>query len=363
MVFDIYWVNRETIFLKRRFSFMIALLALVWPAQAVKAVSGIDRPFLKTASEKTWGEHLVDAVGFGGFSKSYALVIGISDYAGGYDDLPTGKDAQRMAAYLIEEADFDYVHLLTEDKVTKERVTELMGEEFPNLLDANDRFLFYWSGHGDTRTVASGDGRFGYFPLWNTEPQRWSRMIAMEDVKRWDRFLPARQRLYLLDSCFSGLAGTVAKSATPQDWRIEQLAQPSSHVMSAGTESERTIASDRWGGSLFTMALLEGLRGAADARSRYVPDGIVSLSELKSYVQERVLNERQAEGWRDQITPQVRDLLTSSGEFFFLVDGDQPIQTAPSTLPTVNAVPKGDRPAGVWIEEQSPPRPPSIGSP
>ena len=292
-------------------------LAVMLSTQCVQA-QGLDELYQRPASEKTWGELLADASGFGGFSKSYALVIGISDYAGGYNDLPTADDAKRMADYLFEDAGFDYVRLLTEDKVTKNRVAELMSDEIPALLSENDRFLFYWSGHGDTRAVAVGEGKAGYLPLQNTEPGRWSGMIAMEDVQRWNRFLPARQSLFLLDACFGGLAGVVPQSSSPQALRLEQLAQPGHHVMSAGTENEQTIASDQWGGSLFTRALIDGLSGEADAATGFERDGIVSLTELKSYVQNRVLHERQLAGWSNQITPQVRELRVNSGEFFFL---------------------------------------------
>ncbi len=293
-------------------------MASGWLSLIANAAPGIDEPFLRLTTDKTWGQRLADAVGFDGFSKSYALVIGISDYEGGYDDLPTGNDARRMADFLFNEAGFDHVHLLTEDKVTKARVAELMSDEFPELLDGNDRFFFYWSGHGDTRSVASGEGKAGYLPLSDTPSQRWSRMIAMRDVREWNRFLPAKKSLFLLDACFSGLAGFVQQSPTPRDWKIEQLSQDSHHVMSAGTENEKTIASDRWGGSLFTTAVLDGLRGAADAASGFEKDDIISLTELKAYVQERVLFERRTIGYQNQITPQVRDLRHNTGEFFFL---------------------------------------------
>ena len=279
---------------------------------------GLDELYEQPSSERSWGGQLADAVGFDEFSKSYALVIGISDYQGGYAALPTANDAKRMADFLFTEAGFDYVRLLTEDKVTKDRVAELMSEDFPNQLTADDRFLFYWSGHGDTRAVAVGDGKAGYLPLRDTPAGRWSRMIAMEDVQRWNRFLPARQSLFLLDACFGGLAGVVPQSSAPRHLRVEQLAQPGHHVMSAGTENEQTIASDYWGGSLFTRALIDGLRGDADAATGFERNGIVSLTELKSYVQNRVLHERQLAGWTHQITPQVRDLRVNSGEFFFL---------------------------------------------
>lgn len=141
------------------------VLAVALSTQAVDA-QGLDELYQEPSSEKSWGGRLADAVGFDEFSRSYALVIGISSYSGGFDDLPTADGAKRMADYLFEEADFDHVRLLTEDKVTKDRVAELMSEEFPSLLDANDRFLFYWSGHGD--------GKAGYLPLWDTPPERWS---------------------------------------------------------------------------------------------------------------------------------------------------------------------------------------------
>ena len=296
---------------------MIRILAVIlMVVMAGPAKAGLDEVYQKRAGQ-SWGELAQSVLGLRGFGRSYALVIGISDYDG-YVDLPTGNDAERMADYLIREAGFDYVHLLTEEKVTKDRISELMSDEFPALLQGDDRFLFYWSGHGDTRSVAEGDGKAGYLPLADTPLRKWSRMIAMADVSRWQKFLSARQSLFLLDACFSGLAGFVPQSKTPRDWRIEQLSQPSYHVMSAGTENEKTIASDAWGGSLFTAAVLDGLRGAADARSGFAKDGIVSLTELKAYVQERVLFERQSAGWPDQITPQVRDLRLNAGEFFFL---------------------------------------------
>lgn len=144
-------------------------------------------------------------------------------------------------------------------------------------------------------------------------------MIDIADVQRWQNFLAARQSLFLLGACFSGLAGVVRKASTPKDWRLEQLSQSSHLVMSAGTENEEAIASDAWGGSLFTTAVLDGLRGEADAASsRFEKDNIVTLTELEAYVQERVLFERRSHRLPDEITPQVRDLQLNAGNFLGL---------------------------------------------
>jgi hypothetical protein len=45
-------------------------------------------------------------------------------------------------------------------------------KRFGEVVTARDRFLFYWSGHGDQRI--SADGRaFGFLPL--ADEDRWNR--------------------------------------------------------------------------------------------------------------------------------------------------------------------------------------------
>ena len=298
---------------------LAGILALVTAGIAVvaPASAGIDKVYRKPAEEKSSGELLADFVGYQGFSKSYALVIGISKF-NAYSTLPTEKDPIRMRDFLIDEAGFDYVHVLTDDKATKTRIDELMVDVLPAMMDENDQFLFYWSGHGDQRENALR-GYVGYLPLASSLKDRYSTMISMDDVQRWDALLKPQQVLFLLDACFSGLAGSTPKS-NPRELTIEQLAKPAHHLLTAGTGEEQTIASDRWGGSIFTEAVLRAIRGEADAETSYDRDGVVSFSELIGYVKTRVANEAPAAGWTESITPQPRDLRTSTGEFFFLTN-------------------------------------------
>jgi len=307
------------------------------------AIAGIDQVFEGRSGAQATRDRAARAFGLDWLSesRSYALVVGISDYTGGYRRLPTENDPVRFKDFLLEEAGFDHVHVLTEERATKARIEQLMEEVFPALVDGNDRFLLYWSGHGDQRTLPNGSLR-GYLPLADTVPGAWSRMISMLAIQRWDDLLPARQALYLLDACFSGLAGTVSMS-TPRDLAIEQLARPSRHLLTAGTGEEQAIASDRWGGSLFTTAVLDGLRGAADATTAFEADNVVSLNELVAYIKIRVAQEKERANWRAAITPQLRDLRTNEGEFFFAWppagDGSQRPEETP--LPGPDAQAKG----------------------
>lgn len=180
-----------------------ATLTLALPASA-----GIDEAYRKPDSDRSWGDLLADFVGYQGFSRSYALIVGISDFDH-YPDLPTAHDPIRMRDFLVDEAGYDYVHVLTDDKATKARIDELMVDVLPGMMKANDQFLFYWSGHGEQRPNALG-GQVGYLPVATSLEDRYSTMVSMGDIQRWDALLEAKQALFLLDACFSGLAGTVS---------------------------------------------------------------------------------------------------------------------------------------------------------
>lgn len=140
-------------------------------------------------------------------------------------------------------------------------------------------------------------------------------MISMQDIAQWDAPIKAAQALNILDSCFSGLAGVVAQSFEKLT-AIKRLARPSRHILTAGTAEEKANAVDSVESSVFTRAILDGLRGAADSASAYPKDGVVTLRELQGYVSARVDEERRKAGWRKSITPQLRDLNASNGEFF-----------------------------------------------
>ncbi len=326
---------------------LLLLVALVLAHTHAKA--GIDKVYTKPQSAQNWGEMLADVVGYRGYQKSYALVVGISAYSGGHRNLPTQNDPIRMRNFLLNEAGFDYVHVLTDEKVTYRRLRTLMEDEFPKRVDRNDRFLFYWSGHGTQRPLPGG-GQSGYLPLAASIPKKFGTMVHMGDIERWDRNIAAEQALYLVDACFSGLAGAVTKWEH-RAMTIEQLAQPSRHLIVAGTGGEQTIAGDQWGGSIFTDSVLEGLRGNADAASAFDRDGLVSLNELIDYVKKRVSFEKRRAGWTKAITPQLRDLRTNIGEFFFLTGTEKIVRVEQRGERTT-----GEFKHGMPVTVMSPPR-------
>ncbi|MCB4379970.1 SUMF1/EgtB/PvdO family nonheme iron enzyme [Synechococcus sp. MU1644] len=293
-----------------RLAFGLALLAAPLWAET----DGLDEAKIRP-DDRSVTERLLVRAGFGELQKSYALIVGVSDFDE-FADLPTAKDPLRMRDYLVDEAGFDHVHILTGDKVTKDRLEELMLDDFRQLVGPNDRFLFYWSGHGET--LGQGPGARGFLPLKTSRKGRFSTMVSMDDIADWDSYIIAHQVLYLMDSCFSGLVGSAPQSDLAGITRA-QLGGPARHVITAGRADEQTIAVDQLGGSVFTHALLNGLRGAADATNALGKDNLVSVGELKSYLGQEVTRLRTRFGWQRSITPQIRDLTGSDGAFFFPV--------------------------------------------
>jgi uncharacterized caspase-like protein len=230
------------------------------------AAAGIDEAFQKNPDAWTWGQILEWATGRKGFDRSFALVIGISDYENFEDLETTSGNALRVKDHLIDEAGFDYVHVLTEENVTWSRVQSLLMSTFRNMMGQDDRFLFYWSGHGTQVSDHEGEPQ-GFLLLRGSEPDDLASMVEMEGVVRFDRYLNVKQSLYVLDTCFSGLAFPEAQ-ATPIDHTIERLARAGRHLLTAATGDQQTIASRTWSGSLFTDSFLRGISGDATPRAR-----------------------------------------------------------------------------------------------
>lgn len=246
-------------------------------------------------------------------NRSYAVVIGINRFDE-YNSLPTSEDPIRVKNYLLNEAGFDLVHVVTGKHVTISRLGQLM-DSMRKRVNTNDRFLFYWQGHGET--LKGETGKIGYLPLAHSQQGKPYTMLPMRKLEEWNNWIQARHALYLLDACFSGLAGVSFKSNQMVDMSLEELSKKGRHMITAGKENQQTFAHSNLGGSVFTSAILDGLRGAADIQNGFDKDGIISLAELSFYIQKRIDKERMRYRWRKPITPQVTRLSSGEGMFYF----------------------------------------------
>jgi len=277
------------------------------------AAAGIDETYNRRGPNIWSTDFYTRMIGRNAFGKSVALVVGV----GNYDRFPKlsapASDAMRVRDFLRDEAGFDQIITLTDEKATYSRIAELMETVIPDAVGQNDRFLFYFSGHGVTRNLALT--KRGYLVLKNSARGSWQDMIDMERMKQWtENVAQARHSLFLLDACFSGLAAFEVKAGDVREKTIARLMQPGHHIVTAGTEGEETFIYKEQ--SLFTQAFLSAARG--DGMSPQ--DGIVSLNEMMSRVN-RILDAKQAEvGDKIRMTPRHYHarISNNAGEFFFL---------------------------------------------
>jgi hypothetical protein len=301
-------------------AYLVALL-LIWLCRGVELLAAqpqaytaedlLSRPDLHELYERPRGvvERLVGPFWRG--ERSYAIVIGLGAYTHPdvWKSLVSPRyDAVHMFMYLVEEAGFDYVVLLTDRSASRDTITYYMEEELPRRVSENDRVVFYFSGHGTQRILDSSTGRRrGYLPMLDSRRDSWADMISMDDIKVWDENLGgARHVLFLLDSCFSGLVGHEQKGPSAPEY----LDRPGHHLLAAGTEGENATGLVDGSGSLFTAAFLEGIRGAAD---KVEPYGLVHLGELFEYIRRTVYEQNAKQ------TPS-HSVLSGTGEFYMVTD-------------------------------------------
>jgi hypothetical protein len=265
------------------------------------------------------------------FRRSYALLLGVSDYQT-LKKLPMVKNDLDKLEGLLKAQQFTVVRV--QDQALRLAHVTSPQQFFAREGNINpeDRLLVFFAGHGFQREER-GRTR-GYLALRDADPNRVTRdnAIAMDEFVAWAQRVPAKHLLVLLESCFSGLAvrgaprvpevQTMGVDASPRfdPKRLYQLSsEPGRYLLMAGTESQPIPMSERWGGGLFAHAVMLGLKGSADTEK----DGFITTRELypwlRNYVEDqamKVLGER--------VTPLITDLgpdRTSPGEFVFTAGG------------------------------------------
>ena len=252
------------------------------------------------------------------FTGSYAIIIAI----GAYDHLSPLKsakrDAEKMKDFLLNTGEYDEVVVLQDTQASFETIRYFMQTYFPKKMmkKGRYRFLFYFTGHG-TQEQGYGGNTIGYLLLKGAIGSLSdSETIDMNQVENWaNRFRHATHVLFLLDSCFSGLAGTEIKKYDTRVNPLELARENGRFMITAGGANETSIADlKRWDGSLFTDVIIHGMKGHADVNS----DGVITTYELFNYVQAAVKNE--AQKVKHSQNPLIHDLgsYKDKGQYFFV---------------------------------------------
>lgn len=241
----------------------------------------------------------------------WGLVIGISDYSEVEDLSYARRDAEAIAAWLLDaNVPADHIRLLTDTAspagedpsdgtavavdtrlATLVNVREGLGW-LRQMANQDDLVVIHFSGHGYQGADDNMDERDGvdeFFVLHDT------RAAAKDDTALRDdefgRFLDRIESEHVLvffDSCYSGgLSRSLAPGSRAtgevvdvfSDFKLEGRL-----ILSASSENQDAFESPQLEHGVLTHFLLDGLDGAADLNQ----DGHITVWELYEYVRSEV---------------------------------------------------------------------------
>ena len=103
---------------------------------------GIDETYVRSGNGL--GTELLNRLtGQRTFAKSYAVVIGISDYNNYAKLTAPSDDAQRVRNFLRDEAKFDQIITLTDEMATRPRIEGFMERALPQIIQSNDMGSYF----------------------------------------------------------------------------------------------------------------------------------------------------------------------------------------------------------------------------
>ena len=267
------------------------------------------------------------------FVTSHAFIIGINDYEQVSRLTTAVNDANALAEQLEKQHGYQ-VHgpLLN---ATKADILQLIEKDLSKEVGENDRVLFYFAGHGIA--LDSDDNPKGYLVPADAKPGDPDSLISMDLLHKKITSLPCQHGMLIMDCCFAGafkwstgfrdvvfdLPGIIYEE------RFHQYAQdPAWQVITSSASDQKAvdILSNRTLGlrnekntrhSPFAQALLEGLAGEADTVPRDRGDGVITATELYTYLRNRVEDETMDRGKRQ--SPSMFSLQKhDKGQYIFL---------------------------------------------
>lgn len=235
----------------------------------------------------------------------HAVVIGVAKYrAAGELLLPlqyAAKDAEEFRDFLTSPAGGSFpasqVVLLTNEQATSVEIRKALFTFLKSAIK-EDLVVIFFSGHGAADPDRPGNL---YLLSYDTDPNDIAATaFPMDDVQKALRNTIEAQRVVVLtDACHSGGVAQSMKTkgvrlgssneAVNKYWSALSETGPGRVIFTSSERGEVSQESAAWGGGhgVFTWALLEGLRGAADSDK----DGIVTLGETLRFTNERVRRE------------------------------------------------------------------------
>ena len=221
----------------------------------------------------------------------YALIVGISDYE---DE----KVKDLSFAHRDAEAFADYLSSPAGGSVPSENISFLINKDatIGNIYaakrniqmkaTADDLVYFYFSGHGAIEEFYES----GFFLAYDTPFQNYlTNAIRILDINNMANVLSTKKDVKVVvitDACHSGKISSADEARALHGELLSK--SEANEVRIASCESDQfSQEGEAWGDGrgVFSYYLINGLRGLAEMGE---PDGIVTLSEIRMYLEQKI---------------------------------------------------------------------------
>jgi uncharacterized caspase-like protein/peptidoglycan/xylan/chitin deacetylase (PgdA/CDA1 family) len=216
-----------------------------------------------------------------GYSNSWAIVIGIDDYAKWPKLQYAARDAEGVRQTLIEKFGFsaERVVSLKNSDATRTGILAAFHDKLAHGgIQKNDRIIVFFAGHGATRKLTSGRD-LGYIIPVDSDPNQFATdAIPMTEIQNIAESLTAKHVLFVMDACYSGLGLT--RGAGSNSFLRDNAKRIGRQMLTAGGTDQLVADGGPNGHSVFTWTLLQALNGKGDLNG----DGLITATELAAYI-------------------------------------------------------------------------------
>lgn len=266
------------------------------------------------------GVKAVPASTVGIYRNSWAVIIGINGYRKAPKLNYAVSDAKNVLGSL-RELGFppENTIAILDQEATKQRIEQVLYGALRKTTP-EDRVLVFFAGHGITVSLPRGGDEGYLLPIDGDPHDPALTAIAMEDLRRIARRIPAKHILFAVDACYSGFAITrdIPPARVDSVYLEAMTKEPAVQIITAGRKGEPVLEED--GHGLFTRRFLQGLRGLADVDQ----NGVITGQELATWLESRVIRDSQ-----NRQHPQY-SRLDGEGQFVFVVPRGEPQPSSPA---------------------------------
>ena len=241
------------------------------------------------------------------YQESHALLVGVSEYTGGWPNLPGVQKDINKVKVALEQKGFHTIEIINPTRVELRDSIENFINQYGQ--DVDNRLIFYFAGHGYTLKLSYGE-EMGYFvpsdaPNPNMDKSGFlATSLNMESIEVYSKQVQSKHALFLFDSCFSGSIFSLSR-AIPENISFK-TSKPVRQFITAGSANE-TVPDV----SIFNDQFIRALNGEGDLDG----NGYLTGVELGEFLQKTVIN--YSKGSQHPQYGKIRNPNLDKGDFVF----------------------------------------------